>query len=58
MLIARFASSWATFWGVHTTTAPVSGSSWLMVSGTSPVPGGRSMIKKSSSPQSVCVASC
>jgi len=31
--------------GVHTTTAPVSGSNCANVSGTSPVPGGRSTIR-------------
>ena len=43
--MARVASSCATFWGVQTTTAPVSGSSCDIVSGTSPVPGGRSMMR-------------
>jgi hypothetical protein len=42
---ARTASSCATFCGVHTITAPASFSVCAIVSGTSPVPGGRSMIR-------------
>ena len=42
---ARTASSSATCCGVATITAPANGSSWHSVSGTSPVPGGRSTMR-------------
>ena len=41
----------ATGWGVSTMAAPVSGTSCTKESGMSPVPGGRSTSRKSSSPQ-------
>jgi len=40
----------ATVEGVVTTTAPVTATVWISVSCTSPVPGGRSMMRWSSSP--------
>ena len=39
-------------WGVETMTAPDSGTCWAMVSWASPVPGGRSTTRTSSSPHS------
>ena len=45
IVMARVASSSATSCGVQTTTAPVSGRLWASVSGTSPVPGGRSITR-------------
>ena len=47
-----FASINATFWGVLTTTAPEIGKDCIILKCMSPVPGGRSIKRKSSSPQS------
>mmetsp|Transcript_68266 Transcript_68266/g.109201 ORF Transcript_68266/g.109201 Transcript_68266/m.109201 type:complete len:245 (+) Transcript_68266:596-1330(+) len=48
----------ARFCGVVTMTAAVMGTIWPSVSWMSPVPGGMSMIRYSSSPQLVVVSSC
>jgi hypothetical protein len=45
-------------WGVETMTAPVSGTCWAMVSWASPVPGGRSQTRMSSSPHSTSRSIC
>ena len=44
--------------GVVTTTTPSTGRLWKTVSGTSPVPGGISMIIASSSPQATSSQNC
>ena len=52
-------SASATSCGVVTTIARFGiGSSWQPASDSSPVPGGKSMIRQSSSPQSVSSSSC
>src|SRR6266446_1572499 len=51
-------SARATVEGVVTTTAPVTATVWMSVSCTSPVPGGRSMTRWSSSPHSTLRKNC
>ena len=48
----------ATVDGVVTTTAPVTATVWISVSCTSPVPGGRSMMRWSSSPHCALRRNC
>ena len=52
------ASSRAMSWGVDTMTAPVTGTSCARLSWMSPVPGGMSTTRMSSSPHSVCCSIC
>jgi len=53
------ASRIETSWGVVTITAPLtSGMSWQALNGSSPVPGGESTIRKSSSPQLISSRNC
>ena len=58
MLSALRASSSAMSCGVETITAPASGTRCAMVSWASPVPGGRSTTRTSSSPHSTSVSIC
>ncbi len=58
MSMALRTSSRATSWGVVTTTAPETGTSWHKEIWASPVPGGRSTTSTSRSPQRTSSANC
>ena len=51
-------SAKATAEGVVTTTAPVSGTFWIKLSCTSPVPGGKSTMRWSNSPHCTLRKNC
>jgi hypothetical protein len=54
----RRATFWAAGCGVVTITKEACGKSWASVIETSPVPGGRSISRKSSAPQSTSSRNC
>ncbi|MEJ7717313.1 MAG: hypothetical protein WKF31_04855 [Thermoleophilaceae bacterium] len=55
---ARWATFWAAGCGVVTMTMRALGMSWARVMDTSPVPGGRSSTRKSTSPHSTSSRNC